>query len=72
MNHSIPGLPVHHQLPEFTQSHFCRVSDANIGYILKNKSTIISYTNTEWQVRLILAMNLRMKYIAAISSVLNM
>ena len=21
MNHSTPGLPVHHQLPEFTQSH---------------------------------------------------
>ena len=22
MNHSTPGLPVHHQLPEFTQTHF--------------------------------------------------
>ena len=22
MNHSVPGLPVHHQLPEFTQTHF--------------------------------------------------
>ena len=21
MNHSMPGLPVHHQLPEFTQTH---------------------------------------------------
>ena len=21
MNHSMPGLPVHHKLPEFTQSH---------------------------------------------------
>ena len=28
MNHSIPGLPVHHQLPEFTQTHIHRVSDA--------------------------------------------
>ena len=28
MNHSTPGLPVHHQLPEFTQSHVHRVSDA--------------------------------------------
>ena len=27
MNHSTPGLPVHHQLPEFTQTHV-RVSDA--------------------------------------------
>ena len=28
INHSIPGLPVHHQLPEFTQTHVHRVSDA--------------------------------------------
>ena len=28
MNSSIPGLPVHHQLPEFTQTHVHRVSDA--------------------------------------------
>ena len=27
MNHSMPGLPVHHQLPEFTQTHVHRVSD---------------------------------------------
>ena len=28
MNHSMPGLPVHHQLPESTQTHVHRVSDA--------------------------------------------
>ena len=28
MNCSTPGLPVHHQLPEFTQSHVYRVGDA--------------------------------------------
>ena len=28
MNHSTPGLPVQHQLPEFTQTHAHRVSDA--------------------------------------------
>ena len=28
MNHSTPGLPVHHQLPEFTHTHVHRVSDA--------------------------------------------
>ena len=28
MNRSTPGLPVHHQLPEFTQSHVHRVGDA--------------------------------------------
>ena len=28
MNCSMPGLPVHHQLPEFTQTHVHRVGDA--------------------------------------------
>ena len=28
MNRSTPGLPVYHQLPEFTQTHLHRVSDA--------------------------------------------
>ena len=28
MNCSTPGFPVHHQLPEFTQTHVQRVSDA--------------------------------------------
>ena len=28
MNHSMPGLPVHHQLLEFTQTHVHQVSDA--------------------------------------------
>ena len=28
MNRSTPGLPVHHHLPEFTQTHVHRVSDA--------------------------------------------
>ena len=27
MNHSMPGLPVHHKLPESTQTHVHRVSD---------------------------------------------
>ena len=27
-NHSMPGLPVHHKLPEFTQTHVHRVGDA--------------------------------------------
>ena len=29
MNRSTPGLPVHHHLPEFTQTQVHRVSDAN-------------------------------------------
>ena len=28
MNRSTPGLPVHHQIPELTQTHAHRVSDA--------------------------------------------
>ena len=28
MNHSTPGLPVHHQLLEFTQTHVHQVGDA--------------------------------------------
>ena len=28
MNRSMPGLPVHHRLPEFTQTHIHRVGDA--------------------------------------------
>ena len=28
MNHSMPGLPVHYQRPEFTQTHVHRVHDA--------------------------------------------
>ena len=28
MNRSMPGLPVHHQFPQFTQTHVHRASDA--------------------------------------------
>ena len=34
MNRSTPGLPVHHQLPEFTETHVHRVSDAYSHLIL--------------------------------------
>ena len=34
MNRSMPGLPVHHQLLESTQTHVHRVSDANKHLIL--------------------------------------
>ena len=29
MNHSTAGLPVHHQLPEFTQTHVHQADDAS-------------------------------------------
>ena len=31
MKCSTPGLPVHHQLPEFTETHVHQVSDAILG-----------------------------------------
>ena len=34
MNRSMPGLPVHHQLPEFTQTHIHRVSKPSSHLIL--------------------------------------
>ena len=34
MNHSTPGLPVHHQHPEFTQTHVHGVGDASSPLIL--------------------------------------
>ena len=40
MNHSTPGLPVHHQLPEFTQTNLHRVGDAiQPSYPLSSSST---------------------------------
>ena len=39
MNCSMPGLPVHHQLPEYTQNHVHRVSDAiQLSHILSSPS----------------------------------
>ena len=32
--HSMPGLPVHHQLPEFTQTHVHQVGDAILPSLL--------------------------------------
>ena len=39
MNRSTPGLPVHHQVPEFTQTHVHRVSNAiQASYSLSSPS----------------------------------
>ena len=40
MNRSTPGLPVHHQLPEFTQTHVHRVSDA-----IQPSSSIVPFSS---------------------------
>ena len=42
MNRSMPGLPVHHQLPEFTQTHIHRVSDASSHLILCRPLLLLS------------------------------
>ena len=43
MNHSIPGIPVHCQLPEFTQIHMHRVGDAiQPSYPLSSTSPLAS------------------------------
>ena len=57
MNRSTPGLPVYHQLPEFTQIHIHRVSDAiqrliSVNLVLdtqKNKLLLTtSFFSVEW------------------------
>ena len=43
MNHSTPGIPFHHQLPEFTQTHIHRVSDAiQPSHPLSSPSPLVS------------------------------
>ena len=36
MNHSIPGLPVHHQLPEFTQVGRSNPGASQVALVAKN------------------------------------
>ena len=42
MNRSTPGLPVHHRLPEFTQTHVHRVRDA-IESMMPSSHLILSW-----------------------------
>ena len=43
MNHSTPGLPIHHQLPEFTQTHVHWVGDAITNPNLLNGSHLLDF-----------------------------
>ena len=48
MNRSTPGLTVHHQLPEFTQTHVHRVSDAiQPSHALSSPSRVRSLTDNK-------------------------
>ena len=42
MNRSTPSLPVHHQLPESTQTHVHWVNDATLNLIYINKMDCIN------------------------------
>ena len=42
INRSTPGLPVHHQLPESTQTHVHRVSDAIHHLILSSPYPVLN------------------------------
>ena len=51
MNRSTPGLPIHHQLPEFTQTHVHRVSDVFISpwYVAGQEATVkTGHGRTDW------------------------
>ena len=49
MNRSTPGLPVHHQLPEFTETHVHRVSwQAKPVTQLPNKKTLPQFVARDW------------------------
>jgi len=62
MNRSTPGLPVHHQLPEFTHSHVHRVGDAiQPSHPLSSKTldhtslvVIVGHSLTTWGISLAL------------------
>jgi len=54
MNLSTPGHPVHHQLPEFTQTHVHQVSDAiqpshPLSFPAHPESSVIVYCVTIWK-----------------------
>ena len=46
MNCSTPGLPVHHQLPEFTQTHVHTELKVNTGYenVLSPCKAVLSFS----------------------------
>ena len=47
MNRSTPGLPVHHKLLEFTQTHVHRVSDAIQTFLKSLKEALKKFINLD-------------------------
>ena len=52
INHSTPALPVHHHLPEFTQTHVCHVSDAIQPWSWFSKKPLDESERGEWKIGL--------------------
>ena len=74
MNHSTPGLPVHHQLPEFTKTHIHRVSHLILCHpllllplippsirVFSNESTLLIRWPKYWRLNfsIVLPMNIQ-------------
>ena len=45
MNRSTPGLPVHHKLLEFTQTHVHRVSDSDLILSSPSPGVMVIFVN---------------------------
>jgi len=56
MNRSTPDLPVHHQLPEFTQTHVHQVSDA-----IQPSHPLLHYQPQKTAVCIIIILQLRIR-----------
>ena len=60
MNHSTPGLPLHHKLPEFTQTHIHRVGWISLSHVkrrvkklklnIQKTKIMVSGPITSWQI----------------------
>ena len=55
-DHSTPGLPVHHQLPEFTQTHLHWVGDA---FNLSQNQNLFKWVSSSYQVAKVLEFQLQ-------------
>ena len=62
MNHSTPGLPVHHHLPEFTQTHVHWVRSMGAGPPAPNSSqhqSLLQWVNSSHQMAKVLEFQLQ-------------
>ena len=66
MNHSTPGLPVHHQLLEFTQTHVHRVGDPllspSLAFNLSQHQGLFKWVSSSHQVAKVLGFQLQHQF----------